>query len=103
MTCPPHILTFKNSRCGFKLFTRKAAKVAFTRLHIKRWAFDVEVLFIAQALGLPIAEVQVHWQEMDGSKVDTLTDAPQMLRDMVLIRICYGLKCCGLWRLPVRR
>ena len=38
----------QDTQCGFKLFTRKAAKVTFTRLHIKRWAFDVEVLFIAQ-------------------------------------------------------
>ena len=52
-------------------------------LHIKRWAFDVEVLFVAQQLGLPIHEVPVHWQEMDGSKVSPLTDSPQMLRDMV--------------------
>ena len=29
-------------------------------------AFDVELLYIAQRLGIPIAEVPVNWQEIDG-------------------------------------
>lgn len=29
-------------------------------------AFDVEMLYIAQTLGIPIAEVAVNWQEIEG-------------------------------------
>ena len=29
-------------------------------------AFDVELLYIAQTLGIPISEVAVNWQEIDG-------------------------------------
>ena len=29
-------------------------------------AFDVELLYIAQCLGIPVAEVPVNWQEIDG-------------------------------------
>ena len=29
-------------------------------------AFDVELLYIAQELGMPIKEVPVNWQEIDG-------------------------------------
>lgn len=32
-------------------------------------AFDVEMLYIAQQLGMPIKEVPVNWQEIDGMSV----------------------------------
>lgn len=38
----------KDTQCGFKLFYRKSAKVLFSNLHLNRWAFDVEMLYIAQ-------------------------------------------------------
>ena len=34
-------------------------------------AFDVELLYIAQQLGMPIKEVPVNWQEIDGEFVET--------------------------------
>jgi dolichyl-phosphate beta-glucosyltransferase len=37
----------RDTQCGFKLFDRTAAKIVFAPLHIERWAFDVELLFIA--------------------------------------------------------
>jgi dolichyl-phosphate beta-glucosyltransferase len=38
----------KDTQCGFKLFTRKAAKNIFLNMHLTRWAFDVEILYIAK-------------------------------------------------------
>ena len=35
----------KDTQCGFKLFTKKAAMIAFNSLHLHRWAFDIEVSF----------------------------------------------------------
>jgi hypothetical protein len=32
-------------------------------------AFDVELLYIAQRLNIPITEVAVNWQEIDGTKL----------------------------------
>ena len=36
----------KDTQCGFKLFTRKSASVLFPNLHVERWAFDVELLYL---------------------------------------------------------
>ena len=47
----------RDTQCGFKLFTRAAAQRVFPSQHIQRWAFDVEVLFIAQQLDMEIGEV----------------------------------------------
>ncbi|EMP25304.1 Dolichyl-phosphate beta-glucosyltransferase [Chelonia mydas] len=55
----------RDTQCGFKLLTREAASRTFSALHIERWAFDVELLYIAQLLKIPIAEVAVNWTEID--------------------------------------
>ena len=44
----------RDTQCGFKLFTRRSALVLFSTLHIERWAFDVELLFAAARLRVPI-------------------------------------------------
>jgi dolichyl-phosphate beta-glucosyltransferase len=38
-------------------------------MHVERWAFDVELLFIAQSYKMPIEEIAVNWTEIDGSKI----------------------------------
>ena len=47
----------EDTQCGFKLFTRRAAKALFGNLHLYRWAFDTELIFLAEWLHIPIAEV----------------------------------------------
>jgi dolichyl-phosphate beta-glucosyltransferase len=42
----------EDSQCGFKLFSRQAARDCFSRLTIMGWGFDMEVLAIAKARGL---------------------------------------------------
>ena len=84
----------KDTQCGFKLFTRATARRLFPVQHIDRWAFDVELIFLAARFGVPMVEVPVNWQEIDGSKLDVLTSTIQMARDIVAIRVCYML---GIW------
>jgi dolichyl-phosphate beta-glucosyltransferase len=86
----------KDTQCGFKLFTRRSARVLFSTLHIERWAFDVELVMIAHQLGFPMVEVPVRWSEIDGSKLDVVSASIEMARDIVLIRACYML---GLWKI----
>lgn len=85
----------KDSQCGFKLFSRKAARLIFPIQHVERWAFDVELLWIARQLKLPVVEVPVDWHEVDGSKLDPLSASIEMMRDMVKIKFAYML---GIWK-----
>lgn len=48
-----------DTQCGFKMFTRRAAAVMYTNQRLQRWCFDVELLYLAQTLGVPVKEVQV--------------------------------------------
>ncbi|CAH1268128.1 ALG5 [Branchiostoma lanceolatum] len=86
----------RDTQCGFKLLTREAAIRVFSNLHVERWAFDVEMLYIAQCLGVPIGEVAVNWTEIDGSKMVPVFSWLQMGKDILLIRLRYML---GGWRI----
>ena len=46
----------------------------------RRWAFDVELLYLAAHNRIPMVEVPVHWHEVEGSKIDVLTDSLKMVR-----------------------
>lgn len=86
----------KDTQCGFKLLTRKAAYRTFCNLHVERWAFDVELLYIAQRLKIPIAEVAVNWQEMEGSKLVPFWSWLEMGRDLTLISLRH---MTGAWKI----
>lgn len=47
----------QDTQCGFKLFTRRAARALFGSLHLYRWAFDTELIYLAEWLQVPIMEV----------------------------------------------
>lgn len=73
--------------CGFKAFTRAAARAVFSRSTIDRWGFDSEILFIAQRLGLRMAEVPVTWEDNRQTKVRLGADVVRSFVDLVRIRM----------------
>lgn len=70
----------RDTQCGFKLFATPAAQALFCVAQEDGFAFDVELLLVAQRRGLKIAEVPVNWTEMPGSKVSLLRDGMRMLK-----------------------
>ncbi len=75
----------EDTQCGFKLFRRAAAERIFPNLRETGWAFDVEILFLAQKFGLTIEEIPVNWSAVEGSKVRP-KDAVHMLFALLRIR-----------------
>jgi dolichyl-phosphate beta-glucosyltransferase len=93
----------QDTQCGFKLFSKRVVRPLFGNLHLRRWAFDTELVVRATALGLRLQEVGVPWHEVEGSKLHTgpcslVQIAASMLRDMICVRLCYSLR---IWPLPV--
>jgi len=76
----------RDTQCGFKLFSRAAARALFPRQHIATWIFDVELLLLAKTLHIPVVEVPVTWHEVAGSKLSVVRDSLQMLRDLWVLR-----------------
>lgn len=79
-------LNFKDTQCGFKAFTREAARLIFPNQHIERWGFDPEVLFVARRYHLKIAEVPVRWGHDSGTRIHPFRDGLQMFTEMLSIR-----------------
>jgi dolichyl-phosphate beta-glucosyltransferase len=71
--------------CGFKGFRRDAARAIASRMRVERWAFDVEIVVIARALGLSVTEVPVTWHHEPGSKVRLASAVTTSGRDLVKI------------------
>ncbi|RYZ83377.1 MAG: glycosyltransferase family 2 protein [Proteobacteria bacterium] len=77
----------KDTQCGFKAFRSEAAREIFSRATLNGFAFDVEVLILAQALGYKIDEMPVRWINSEDSKVRVLIDPLKMLWDLLRIRL----------------
>lgn len=75
-----------DTQCGFKLFSRTAAREVFRRTSLDGFSFDIEALFLARRLGFAIAEIPITWTDVEGSKVSPLKDGLRLLADLLRIR-----------------
>ena len=75
-----------DTQCGFKAFTREAAREIFERQILDGFAFDVEILYIARRLGYTVEEVPVIWRNSADTKVGALRHSLQMFLDILKIR-----------------
>jgi dolichyl-phosphate beta-glucosyltransferase len=82
------LLTFpyRDTQCGFKAFTSRAAQMIFPRQRITRWGFDAEILYLAHSLDLKVAEVPVSWGHDERSTIHPWRDGMLMGRDALKIR-----------------
>lgn len=76
----------KDTQCGFKLFTARAAQVAFERGLLDGFCFDVEALYVARRAGLRVAEVPVVWRNDAATRVGGFSGAQAFL-DLARIRL----------------
>lgn len=75
-----------DSQCGFKVYTGEAAKRIFSEIETDGFAFDIEVLMTAAALGMSIGEMPVKIINHRESKVSVLSDSVKMVRDLLQIK-----------------
>lgn len=76
--CLPLIPKIKDASCGVKLIKTDIAKKIFERQYIERFAFDIEILWLAKKMNCRIKEVGVKWDEIPGSKVRVSRDSIEM-------------------------
>ncbi len=78
---------FKDTQCGFKLFRGDRGREIFGRAEVDRFAYDVEVLYLARKAGLKIKEAPIRWVNSPNSKVSPVRDSLQMLKDLIKLRL----------------
>ena len=79
-------LPFWDTQCGFKAFRLEACRPILTKAHLQGFAFDVELLYLAQHAGLRLREIPVRWDHQEGSKIRFLHDSLRMLREVASLR-----------------
>lgn len=94
----------KDTQCGFKFISQDLAHVLYTNLHLMRWTHDVEVCFLASKLNVTIENVDVNWEEKEGSKLvdksvtlDLVLVIIGMIVDILIMRFMYFFRR---WNIP---
>ena len=80
------LASLHDTQCGFKAFRRDAAHAIFSRQQLDGFAFDVEVLLLAERLGLHISDLPVEWRNSADSRVRLVRDSLAMFRDLLRVR-----------------
>jgi glycosyltransferase involved in cell wall biosynthesis len=75
-----------DTQCGFKCFTREAARDLFSHQTLEGWSFDIEILTVARQRGYRVEEIPIPWYYNEDSKVNAVKDAALMIRDILKIR-----------------
>src|SRR6266850_3561382 len=67
-------LPFWDTQCGFKAFQLDVCRPILEAARIEGFAFDVELLYLAQRAGLRLREIPVRWNHSEGSKIRFVQD-----------------------------
>lgn len=79
-------LHYKDTQCGFKAFTDRAAHAIFPLQKIERWGFDPEILYLAHQFGFRVQEVPVKWAHREGTRLAPIRDGMRMGWEVLKIR-----------------
>jgi glycosyltransferase involved in cell wall biosynthesis len=78
--------SIRDTQCGFKAFTRKAAIKIFKRQTINGWGFDVELIAIAKRHAMSIKTIEIpDWHDPKSYK-EGLTGEPQIVASSKTLR-----------------
>lgn len=77
---------FKDTQCGFKMFSRQAAEDLFRVQQIEGIGFDVELLLIARSRGYTVQQIPITWHYDSDSRIELVKDSLGMLRDTWEVR-----------------
>ena len=85
----------EDTQCGYKAFSAPLAHEIFSRATINGWAFDLEVLALAQHLGQNIHEVSVDWTNNDRSRMRAMRGLFQVVSDTFIIKANFRRQLYG--------
>ncbi|MEM1324599.1 MAG: glycosyltransferase [Bacteroidota bacterium] len=88
-------IRFSDTQCGFKLYPAAIAKLLFQDLQIRGWAHDIELLYKAAYLKIPVRAMPIRWQHVDDEKIDVLSDGIKMAKEITLMSYRYHLQPQG--------
>lgn len=79
-------LRIRDTQCGFKCYPTKIGKVLFSGLKNMGWAHDVEILYRAKKLNIPIETLPLTWKHVENSKLSLFKDGISSALDVWKIK-----------------
>jgi dolichyl-phosphate beta-glucosyltransferase len=83
-------IPFLDTQCGFKLLRGSLARSAAEQLIENRFAFDVELVLIANHMKASMIEVPVEWEHQEPSRVMVWKDGMQMISRVIALTVHHG-------------
>ncbi len=77
---------YQDSQCGFKCFKAFVVEDLFPLQTVSGWAFDTEILYIANMRGYNVEEIGINWYFDTDSRVRVVRDTIQMIKDTFHIK-----------------
>jgi glycosyltransferase involved in cell wall biosynthesis len=83
---------YKDTQCGFKMFTKTAARRLFDLQKLNSVIFDPEILWLAKNAGFRVAEFPVSWRHVGNSRIqyDSLKKSLFVFQELFRIRQMHG-------------
>ena len=82
-------IKYKDFQCGAKLFKRQVVEAVADKLTMKRWVFDIELLYLCKRHGFSVKEIPTVWYDQDDSKF-TIRAGIRMLGALIKLRLIYS-------------
>ena len=79
-------IKISDAQCGFKAFVGEKGRKIFSLCQTNNFAFDLEVILIAQKMKLKIYELPAKIINHRESKVNVIKDAFKMMREITVIK-----------------
>lgn len=79
-------LNFRDTQCGAKLIKKDSLKSILNDLTVKKWAFDIDLLYCLKKKGFKTIEVPTVWSERTGSKL-TFKTPYEMFMSILKLRL----------------
>jgi glycosyltransferase involved in cell wall biosynthesis len=78
--------SLRDTQCGMKGYQKGSARILSLLAMVDRFAFDAEILFLANQLGLNVQPLSVGWNDVGETSVRLRRDVWPMLRDIRAFR-----------------
>ena len=82
----------RDTQCGFKLLSRAAARHALGSLHLERWAFDVELLFVPILLHRSLGGVEPPPGSLKKKKKNLQQESPRRISLALSRAFCFFVR-----------
>ena len=79
-------IKIKDTQCGYKLYKKKYAKFAFSKLKNYGFDHDIELIMLLNSRNIVIKELPVKWKHKENSKVNVFFDPIKMFVGILIIR-----------------